>query len=104
MFKLIKTTADQYITIIIDESVFEVPAGINVAAALLLMSDSPYRRSPITGEARGPHCMIGTCHECLIEIDGKMNQQGCLIMVRPNMKISRQLSLVTVIRGQDNEG
>ena len=35
----------------------------------------------------------GTTIECLVEIDGVPNQQGCLIEVRDGMKISRQLGL-----------
>ena len=33
---------------------------------------------------------MGICFECLIEIDGVANQQGCLRTVEPGMRIRRQ--------------
>jgi D-hydroxyproline dehydrogenase subunit gamma len=61
-------------------------------ASLLLRVASPesYRQSVVTGKARAPLCMMGVCFECLIEIDGQANQQGCLIPVRDGMRIRRQ--------------
>ena len=65
----------------------------DTVASLLLRHVSPedYRRSAVTGEARAPLCMMGVCFECLVEIDGQENQQGCLIRVRNGMRIRRQL-------------
>jgi predicted molibdopterin-dependent oxidoreductase YjgC len=34
---------------------------------------------------------MGVCFECLVEIDGVPNQQGCLAQVREGMRIERQL-------------
>ena len=59
-----------------------VPAGKTVAAALL--GDAH------TGERRAPFCMMGTCFECLVEIDGQPNRQACLTIVREGMDIKRQ--------------
>jgi len=68
-----------------------VPAGISVVAAVLGHSESHHcRQSNISGENRAPFCLIGVCHECLMEIDGKPYQQACIIMVEDGMKISRQ--------------
>jgi len=62
-------------------------------ASLLLTTFGPesYRRSAVTGLPRGPLCMMGVCFECLVEVDGQSNQQGCLIAVRDGMRIRRQV-------------
>jgi D-hydroxyproline dehydrogenase subunit gamma len=63
----------------------------DTVAGLLLRLDAPetYRRSAVTGAARAPLCMMGVCFECLVEIDGQKNQQGCMVRVRDGMRIRR---------------
>jgi predicted molibdopterin-dependent oxidoreductase YjgC len=34
--------------------------------------------------------MIGNCFDCLVEIDGVPNRQGCLVQVRDGMRLRRQ--------------
>jgi hypothetical protein len=34
--------------------------------------------------------MMGVCFECLLVIDGEPSQQGCMVQVRPGMRIERQ--------------
>ncbi|NKB63567.1 MAG: hypothetical protein GKR95_16110 [Gammaproteobacteria bacterium] len=41
----------------------------------------------ISEAPRGPYCMMGVCFECLVEIDGKRNQQACQIEVQPGMSV-----------------
>lgn len=65
--------------------------GDTVAAVVILNGPQPYRRSILSGTARAPYCMMGICFECLIEIDGVPNQQGCLRNVEQGMVIKRQL-------------
>ena len=68
-----------------------VPAGKTVAAALLGDAHAGYTSiHPLTGERRAPFCMMGTCFECLVEIDGQPNRQACLTIVREGMDIKRQ--------------
>jgi len=71
-------------------------------ASLLLGTYGPeaYRRSPVSGLPRAPLCMMGVCFECLVEIDGQSNQQGCLIRVREGMRIRRQLSDASMTGGR----
>jgi predicted molibdopterin-dependent oxidoreductase YjgC len=33
---------------------------------------------------------MGICFDCLVEIDGRPNQQGCMIEVQAGMQIVRQ--------------
>jgi hypothetical protein len=35
--------------------------------------------------------MMGICYECLAEIDGIPNRQSCLVEVRAEMEIRRQI-------------
>jgi predicted molibdopterin-dependent oxidoreductase YjgC len=67
----------------------EAAAGTTVAAALLAGGHFVFREAG-DGERRGPFCMMGTCFECLVEIDGKPNQQACQTVIRAGMKIRRQ--------------
>jgi predicted molibdopterin-dependent oxidoreductase YjgC len=34
--------------------------------------------------------MMGVCFECLVEIDGRPNQQACMTRVREGMRVRRQ--------------
>jgi hypothetical protein len=63
-----------------------------VASLLLgLVDPHHYRQSRVSAEPRAPLCMMGVCFECLVEIDGQTNQQGCLVRVRDGMRIRRQI-------------
>lgn len=65
----------------------------DTVASLLLGSVTPdsYRLAVASGLPRAPLCMMGVCFECLVEIDGQTNQQGCLVRVRDGMRIRRQI-------------
>ena len=68
----------------------QVPMGSSVAAALLAAGVKRFRNSPVSGEARAPYCMMGVCFECLLEIDGVPNRQGCLVPLQAGMAIRTQ--------------
>ncbi len=63
--------------------------GDSVAAALLAAGQLHFRSTAVSGACRGPFCMMGTCFECLLEIDGKANRQGCLAEVCEGMSVRR---------------
>jgi len=65
--------------------------GDSIAAALLAAGVRAFRQSPIDGSHRIPYCMMGICFECLVEVDGRQNQQACLITAQSGMVIRRQL-------------
>ena len=90
MFKPINISGPT-VTVQIEGENREVPEEISVAAALLGYTDEKdCRTSFISGEKRAPYCFIGVCHECLMEIDGKPNQQSCLTRVKEGMRINKQ--------------
>ncbi|OCX17452.1 (2Fe-2S)-binding protein [Pseudomonas graminis] len=68
----------------------EVPAGISVAAALLMSGINRFRATPVSESPRAPYCMMGVCFECLVDIDGVPNRQSCLIDVADGMRIRSQ--------------
>ncbi|MDK4734874.1 (2Fe-2S)-binding protein [Rhizobium sp. CNPSo 3490] len=64
--------------------------GDSVAAALLAAGHCITRHTPVSGAARGPYCMMGVCFECLVQIDGRPNRQGCMTTVAEGMRIETQ--------------
>lgn len=72
------------------------PAGVSVAAALLLSGGIDFRTSIVGAKPRAPYCMMGVCFECLVEIDGVSARQSCLIPVREGMDVRRQEGAATL--------
>lgn len=68
----------------------QVPAASSVAAGLLAAGVKRFRNSPVSGDGRAPYCMMGVCFECLLEIDGVPNRQGCLVPLEAGMRIRTQ--------------
>ncbi len=68
-------------------------SGDSVAAALLAAGVESFRRTPVTGAPRLPHCMIGNCFECLVRIDGVPNRQACLVTVAAGMQVEHDVDL-----------
>ena len=78
------------VCIIFEGKNLDVEKGQTVASALMVGGNKIFRSSAVSGQPRGPYCMMGVCFECLIEIDGIPNQRACMIPVREAMKIKRQ--------------
>ena len=91
MFALLPDTPETRLTVCVNGTAVAVPAGFTAAAAMLMHGESATRTSPVSGEGRAPYCRMGVCFECLMEIDGEPNQQGCLVTVSEGMRINRQL-------------
>ena len=80
----------QDVTIEFEGEPLTARAGDSVAAALLAGDHSAFRTTPVSGAERGPYCMMGSCFDCLVEIDGVANRQACMTQVREGMRVSRQ--------------
>jgi len=78
------------VPVTIDGRSFAARAGDTVAATLLAAGVKACRTTPVSGAARGPFCLMGVCFDCLVTIDGRPNQQGCLVPVREGMRIEQQ--------------
>lgn len=85
--------ATAFVEVIFNGERMRVPNGSSVAAALLAGGIKRFRKSPVSGDARAPYCMMGVCFECLLEIDGIPNRQGCLVSIESGMKICTQDTL-----------
>lgn len=64
----------------------EAEAGTSVLAALWRAGLWHLRRS-VGGQARGPLCGMGVCHECRVTIDGVPHRRSCLETVREGMEV-----------------
>lgn len=89
MFESLKATSEQ-VQFSFNDVAVTAQAGQSVAAALLLASDAALRTTPVSGEPRKPYCMMGVCFDCLVTIDGKPNQQACMVTVRAGMQVASQ--------------
>jgi sarcosine oxidase subunit alpha len=74
------------VRLVIDGLPVEAEAGTSVLAALWNSGRRTVRES-VTGEARGPLCGMGTCHECRVNIDGVPHRRSCLEIVRDGMEV-----------------
>lgn len=82
--------ASPEVTISIDGRRCTARVGDSVAAAMLVAGQVQCRTMATTGEARGPYCMMGACFDCLVVIDGRQNQQACLVAVADGMEVETQ--------------
>jgi predicted molibdopterin-dependent oxidoreductase YjgC len=90
MFKRLRELGADGVVIWFQEREVACRRGDSVAAALLAAGVVAQRTSVVTGEDRGPYCLIGNCFECLVVIDGVPNRQACLTPVREGMRVKRQ--------------
>jgi len=79
------------VSIVFDGKKIEVPAGISVAAAVLGHAHPRETyTNPVDGSPRVPYCLMGTCFECMMEINGEENVQSCMVTVQEGMVVKRQ--------------
>lgn len=69
-----------------DETVIAAE-GETVASALLAAGHWHFRTDR-AGDARGPYCGMGNCHECLVRVDGE-SRRACLVPVTAGMAVAR---------------
>ena len=84
------------VTITLDGATLQATKGDTVAAVILATANPACRQTPESGADRAPFCMMGACFDCLVEIDGIPNRQGCLTEVRDGMAVRRQPRLTPV--------
>lgn len=69
----------------------ELCEGGNLAAELLAAGVEPFRHTRVSGAPRNPFCMMGSCFDCLVEIDG-VTRQACMTEVSSGMMIVRPVA------------
>ncbi len=65
--------------------------GDTVATALLASGIDYTRKTPVNNQPRAPFCMMGTCFDCLMDIDNVPNSQACQVLVKKGMVVKRML-------------
>ena len=90
MFRRLPEAQSSSVPVTIDGRPFAARMGDSVAATLFAAGLKACRTTPVSGAERGPFCMMGVCFDCLVTIDGRPNQQGCLVPVREGMRIEHQ--------------
>jgi len=90
LFRSDSTLSGGKVTLRFEDRPITAPAGVSIAAALLLNGVGPFRTTPVTSAPRAPYCMMGVCFDCLVEVDGTPNRQACLTPIREGMMVRRQ--------------
>jgi hypothetical protein len=91
MFVRIAEGESERINVLIDGKPFEGRQGDNIAAVLLLAGKIGCRRNFVSGEPRGPYCMMGVCFECLVRVDGIAGLQACMVPIQRGMCIETSI-------------
>jgi len=91
LFSIPRSSELETVTITFEGIAIRVPAGISVAAALLVGGVHDFRSSVVGHAPRAPYCMMGVCFECLVEIDGVPARQSCIVPVQDGMQVRRQI-------------
>ena len=92
MFKHVDDqTKGNPVTIMLDGKERSLPSGMSVAAGLLAIGEIVSRISPSSHKPCSPHCLMGICYECLMEIDG-VQRQACVVEVQKGLVINRRLN------------
>ncbi|UCE30110.1 MAG: (2Fe-2S)-binding protein [Burkholderiales bacterium] len=71
----------------------EARDGDTIAAALLANGIDRFRSTAVGNAPRGPFCLMGSCFDCLVEVDAQSNVQACMTRVEAGMKVRRQAGL-----------
>jgi predicted molibdopterin-dependent oxidoreductase YjgC len=87
MFRRLPETVGGPVSLSIDGAACIGHTGDSVAALLLETGHAACRKSAVSGEPRGPYCMMGVCFECLVEIDGVANRQACMVQIAEGMEV-----------------
>ncbi len=71
----------------------EVAPGTTVAGALLASDVRTWRRSRRAGAARGLFCGIGTCFDCLVDVNDEVAVRACVRTLRDGDAVRTSASL-----------
>ena len=106
MFRRLEPTRAAAITLTVAGTPLVAREGDSVAAALLAGGYLRHRLTPVSGAPRAPFCLMGTCYDCLVVVDGERDRQACQVRVREGMAVEFQEEPVIAAgaRGDDPWG
>ena len=87
MFARLPDDRGKTVSIVVDGAPLIAHEGDSVAAALLAAGLRAFRMTAVSGAPRGPFCMMGTCFDCVVTIDGERNVPACLVRVADGMRV-----------------
>ncbi len=83
----IKTTSSRIVEFYINDQKFYAKEGSSVALALYQNNFKTLKTSPKLKLDRGFFCMMGSCQECLVTIDGK-KKLSCQTKIKEQIRIN----------------
>jgi predicted molibdopterin-dependent oxidoreductase YjgC len=78
--------AARRVTFTFDGHVLEASDGANLAAELMRLGHRHLRDSPLLGMPHGAFCLMGSCQECVVWIDGRRHP-ACRAVVRAGLEV-----------------
>ncbi len=90
MFRRLPNPPGRQLRFTLDGEPLEGREGDTVAAAMLAAGRRSFRQTAVSGAERGPWCMMGVCHDCLVVLDGVASTQACLVPLRDGMAVQTQ--------------
>lgn len=88
--RLDAATDEEIVTITLGGRPLVARAGDSLAAALLAGGHLQTGASPVSGAPRAPFCLMGSCQQCLMEVDGARDVRACMTPVRAGMRVEPQ--------------
>lgn len=88
MFKKLDTDAAPTIRFTFNGRQVDANEGDTIATALLAAGELTFRRTTKEKQPRGPYCMMGSCFECIVELDGEDRRQACLEPVVNGLRVT----------------
>jgi predicted molibdopterin-dependent oxidoreductase YjgC len=91
MFKRIDGLAPRRtVTLQVEGRPVTAAEGDTLALALLEAGVGTFRETAVSGAPRAPLCLMGSCFDCLVQVDGQANVQACMVRVNDGMQVRLQ--------------
>lgn len=79
------------VQITVDGRTVDAFDGEMLAAVLWADGMRAVRTSAVSEESRGPFCFMGVCQDCLVTINGRI-EQSCLVAIREGLSVELMAS------------
>lgn len=93
--------ASAMVSVLVNGAVVPMSSASSLAAGLLAAGITAVRVSPVGQGARAPYCMMGVCFECMVDVNGRPNQQACLITPQDGMEVTTMQAAPSLMDAQE---